>query len=317
VALSQAITSANFTRLSAAQRHYILQCRRPEARTAYDWERLARRSLVLSRFDEALEQIVESMKLKDEFRWFERFLLQVELLLRLERVEEAEQLAREWAGEPDVETAKLVRLATVFFDANSGIVVDPLVVQALEDGTLTPIQRHHLLRMRSDVRRGAERWRFWVEALEQLSPESHTRQHEVAIMLSEITDPASAELVGQLAAKTGDTVLKHQLLLRQAELTPTLSQSVKLIWRIEGAGHLPHNKLAWASRQLNRAEQSDRVIELLELRLRRGKHVGWDVRSELRTAYLAQDRQQDALRTGKQDDPGDGPKNTQFGGGMF
>jgi hypothetical protein len=61
------------------------------------------------------------------------------------------------------------------------------------------------------------------------------------------------------------------------------------------------DKLAWACQQLNRAEQSGRVIKLLEGRLRGGEDLDLDELLELKTAYEIAGRERDALRAGLQD----------------
>ncbi len=302
VELTRTITPDEFSRLSPAGRHYVLLCQRDESRTAEDWESLARAALSASQLERALEYVRQSLQMgSDEDRPFKRILLHADVLLRLRRADEAILVTSGWAGGPDADTEELVRMAELFIEYVQSPTADALLAQALRDDSLPRHRRYDLMKRRAHVHRGMERWQLLIEALQLPQLAAATRQSDTIRLLDELNDPAHAEGIGDLAARTRDVSLRHRLLLRQAELSPSARESAELVWQIVQAGHLPDDKLAWGCQQLNRAEQSGRVIKLLEGRLRGGEDVELGALQELKRAYASAGRERDALRAGLQD----------------
>jgi len=327
VGLTRTIAEGNFSRLSPAERYYVLLCQPDNSRTADDWENLARAALSASQLDRALEYVRQSLQMEgDEDGPFERVLLHAEILFHLQRAEQAILSASEWAKGPDAEADKLARMAELFIEFGQGTAADRLLAQALRDDSLTRDRRYHLKKRRADVHRGMERWQLLVEALHLLPPDAAMRQADTDHLLFELAFAACAEGVGDLVARTRDVALRYRLVLRQAELEPNAQESAELIWQTEQAGHLPDTKLAWACQQLNGAGQSGRVINLLERRLRGGADLQWHELVELETAYVSAGREQDSLRAGRQDPEPTDSATRRFwppggfsdgGGGMF
>ena len=99
VDLTRAVGEREFSRLSAAERYYVLSAQPPETRTAADWERLARAALSASQTEQALEHVRKSLQAADnDDGRFDRVLLHVNVLLRLQRNDEAVRVTQEWAG---------------------------------------------------------------------------------------------------------------------------------------------------------------------------------------------------------------------------
>ena len=116
-----------------------------------------------------------------------------------------------------------------------------------------------------------------------------------------------ADAAALLAAAGQNKVIprrdRYAIMLRQAELELSPVEAANLYWRIDEAGYLPSEKLRWACHQMNLAKQPERVIELLERRLRSDADVPPPVLSELEAAYLSQQRPLDARRAYEQDPP--------------
>jgi hypothetical protein len=158
------------------------------------------------------------------------------------------------------------------------------------------------------------------------------RQHAEAIRLANLlatygrrSDAAAllARAAQNKAIPPGD---RYAIMLRQAELELRPTAAADLCWQVGEAGLLPPEKLLWACHQMNQAKQAERVVMLLERRLRSGVDLPPKVLAELQAAYLAEQRTRDARRACEQDPPpptsppAARQRNTfdpRFGGGMF
>jgi hypothetical protein len=252
----------NFTQLEPSEFHDLMLLQPADTRTAGDSERLARLAVSASRLEIALQHVRESLDQPDiTGRRFERVLLAVELLMQLDRRQDAIREAQGWKGRP-------------------------------------------------------ERCRIEATGLANLLAGYGNRSDAAALLA------AAAKNKGVPA---GD---RYAILLRQAEFESDPNAAADLCWQVEQAGYLPSEKLRWACHRMNAAKQSDRVVAMLEQRLRRGVDVSPRVLSELEAAYLALQRPVDARRAYEQDPPPRHPTgqsvptprdffNQRFRGGMF
>jgi hypothetical protein len=118
------------------------------------------------------------------------------------------------------------------------------------------------------------------------------------LLRRELATAAQAETAGQLAAKTADVELAAELIVRQAELTPDVSQAAALLWQLYEAKRLEAARLGWACQTWNLAGQGARVIGACETELRAGRRLSPATAAELAAAYRAEHRDLDAKRAG-------------------
>jgi hypothetical protein len=248
---------------------------------------------------------------------FDRVVLHAEILLRLRFFEDAVTVKSRWTSGPSAETEQLARLAELFFEFGQLAVADSLLEQALRDEKISVERRYNLMMRRADAHGGADRWQLMVDALQLLPLQSAKRRTDTTRLLDEWTEPEHAEVIGDLVSGTRDASLRYQLMWRQAVLTPGAKASADLIWQVAQADRLPKDTLAWACQELNRAKQPDRVIDLLESRLRDGSQLILIELAELKTAYEAVGRQQDAVRAGSPASAPPPPRPAQGGPGSF
>ena len=130
---------------------------------------------------------------------------------------------------------------------------------------------------------------------------SRERRECVDLLRRELATAAQAETAGQLAAKTADAELAAELVFRQAELTPDVSQAAALLWKLYEARRLDAARLAWACQTWNLAGQGVRVIRACEAELRAGRRLSPAIAAELAVAYRAEQRELDAKRAGSSD----------------
>jgi hypothetical protein len=115
-------------------------------------------------------------------------------------------------------------------------------------------------------------------------------------VLAELTDPAHAEIAGQLAADLPRGPLWAALRLREAYLVRDLKHSAEICWELHEAGELPDSDIEWACLQFLRASRPDRAIALLESQLRANQPFTRSRLDLFASAYSAVRRPHDAER---------------------
>jgi len=307
--LTRHIDGRFFPSLAPAERYDILSCLPPESLKAEDWDRLAAAAAEAGRATESLAHARAALRSDGGRRLFERRRLVVELLLRLERGDEAAESAVRWAAEaPPEQAAELAELLAKFGRSQ---MADELFFRILEDKNLTTNARYGLLCRRASVHRGQLRWQLLLEAAETAKQDSPGRNRALDLIVAELTEPIQAETAGQLAAAAKSPDIKFRMLLAQADLSVVLQDRSELFWEVYQSGRLPENRYDTAFGAWNAENHPERVIEVAETVLRRGERLKTDGQMrELSLAYRNAGRELDARRAAFDDPPPEKPRDS-------
>jgi Ca-activated chloride channel family protein len=269
---------------------YEILLEQPVARrTLADWDNLTHVALRARRPDEALQHLKTAIEgASPSADNAERERLLVELLLDTRHPEEALARAEARAARPGVEPEELAALAETLNQRGVPVVATRLVQQALGRPEVTDERRQRLLHRRADMESGLVRWRTLLEAMEALPAGSPIRSASAAIILNELNDQRQVELAGILAAEARDSWLKAALMLRQAELYAARANTdaaAEIGWSLFEAQQLPAERTEWLCRQLAASRRHDRLVQVVEARLRSGAAVEKTLLNSLATAY--------------------------------
>jgi hypothetical protein len=277
-----------FPQISDAAIYDILREQPRERRSAADWDDLARVALRLGNSQEAVEHLKAAIVVAgpdgDNPRR-ERDL--VELLLDLKHHDEALSIAAARAARSDVTSQQLAALAETLYKGRASEVAAKFMRQALEISGGSRKERYGLLLRRADMESGIVRWRTILEAARGLPADSPLRDSAARLLLGELTDASQVEFVEALAAEADDRKLAVQLLVRQAELyvlRANFAAAAEIGWKLFTAHELPSDHFDWLLDRLGAAEKNERLVQLVEERLRTGKRLE---QSQLDAAALA------------------------------
>jgi hypothetical protein len=221
----------------------------------------------------------------------------VELLLRLEKTDEAIQTARQWATGSEPSPEQLAAMAELLAKYGRRPAADELFARALAAKDRTPEQRFDLLYRRAVIHEGPERWRMLIEAAEVAPADSPGRRQCLDMILGDLNEPSQAEVAVQLAGRTQEPGFKAELMLRQADLTTNLDAKADLDWQVHQAGLLPEDRFYPACVLWNNANHPERVIAAVEQRLQsKEPQISEGELHELAAAYLMVGRSRDAQR---------------------
>jgi hypothetical protein len=298
-ALAQAIADGLFREVSSDKVHEILLAQSETERHAEDWDRLAVAATRSNRPRLAIEHYQAAIRAaggtNDDFR---RELALVRLLIEVGEFSTAVERSNEWAARRAVPPEQVLSLAELLHDRNDAT-AQSLVRQALADRAATGERRYRLLFRRADLEAGLIRWRTLIEAMHAVPDASPLRTSARNRILSELTDPAQIELAAQLELEANDEPLQVLLLLRRAELCAAAlnrDDAANIAWSLYRTNRLPTDRFDWLSQRLSEAEKHDRLITVIESRLRSGSQLSQDRLHWLASAYSALGRPIDAAR---------------------
>ncbi len=241
----------------------------------------------------------------------------MDLLLRQGRVSEALETANAWLPGESGTRAELATAARRLHEFGHSGAALGLFAKALEGDGLEAGHRYDLLLRLADIQLGVARWRTLLEAAE-IRPEDWPRRRRcIETITREMDRPRFAEVAAMLAeeAQRGENQLAFWL--RQAELTDDPAVAGDIVWRLNESGQLTDGQLAWACGLWNGSQRPERVVQVVEARLRAG-HDSLEpgVRGELAKAYELLDRPLDARRAWSIERPRFVPVEVQPAGAM-
>ena len=296
------VTEGNFPSLTASERYAVLSLQPESTQTAEDCDRLADAAIAAGKQQEALRHAEAALARggKDD-REFQRVRRRTELLLRLERVEEAVSDALEWVAEEKRPPHVLCSMAELLASHAQVAEAEQLFASALQSDKLTDEERYTFLRRWAAARQGVARCEKLLEAA-AIKPSGSPEWREcVDRIRNELQTSANADAVGQLATRTKDAELAAELLILQSELTPDTGLAAEILWKLYRAGQLDDVRLGWACQIWNLAEHPQRVIEACESTMRAGRRLPVAALAELAIAYTAEHRDVDAHAQASQD----------------
>jgi len=305
------VTAGNFPSLTGAERYAILSLQDEATRTAQDCDHLADAAVAVGNEAAALQHVTAALERgapgAEETTRRRRH---IELLLRLGREAEAVSAAGRWAGAAERSPDELASLAELLAAHAQQEPADAMFARAMmQAGVLAADDRYALLRRWAAIRRGVPRCEKLLEAAAHQPAGSPARRECVDLLRQELATAAQADAAGQLAAKTADAGLAAELVFRQAELTPSVTDAAALLWQLVESGRLAEGRLTYASRTWNAAGQPALVIEACETVLRGARRLSPAATAELATAYRAEGREGDARRASTHDPESTSPED--------
>jgi len=160
-------------------------------------------------------------------------------------------------------------------------------------------RRCHLLLRRAELEVAPVRWRTLLEAIDVVPVNSPLRSAAIGRLVSDMTDPAHVELAGEIADEAQDPSAQAAVRLRQAELYRSRLNSraaADIAWSLYESKRLPADRFRWLFERLASARQHDRMVRLVEDRLRSGKAVPQELLNDIAPVYELQGRPVDAKR---------------------
>jgi tetratricopeptide (TPR) repeat protein len=304
-ALTRFIDRANFPSLDAGLLLDILARQPKGTRSAADLDRLGEAATDAGWYEEALTYTELALaKGGSDVRQFQRNQRWIELLLRLERADEAIEWLNAWSENGKRIGEQLAAMAEILARYGHGTTADKLFAKALDNADLTRPRRYELLVRQAEIHTNERRWRILLEAASLQAPDSAQRGQCLAKVLTELDwGVVHAEMAGVLADEAEDLQIRRELRLRQAELTASPAESAEILWGVFKSGRLPESRLAWACRRWNDAARPNYVIQAAENRLRSSHQLSHDVRMELAVAYRSQGQLGDSQRASTSDRP--------------
>ena len=291
------ITFAAFPFMTPAHRHGILQLQPESARTPEDWARLAGSWVALGGYDSALKFVVKARQSSGmSGRLFSHDMLELQALIGLKHTEQAAKLARQIAATPSNPADRIARVAEVMAHAGETELGDELFQTAL-NRKLDPTRQLTLTQRRAALHTGFRRWRILLSAIDD--KDIKPRTDFVGLVLSEVHDPADA---ARLAADFAQRPFAMRLRIREIETTTNERLAADKVWAIIQSGALPSDQVDWAVSVLLRVDQDERVIELVEARLREGAVLSKGLQRKLYSAYGRTGRAIDQERAGSHRD---------------
>ncbi len=230
----------------------------------------------------------------------ERARILIELLLAANQRKAAFEVAHRRVKSDNIGGEDIPGLADLFARDRSAPEAQKLLEAALARPGLNDATKRQLLIRLAAAEKGLARWRTLVEAISLLPTDSKERPAPIRRLVSEIQKAKEAGQAGVLAEHTKDVQISAALWLTQAEhevqqAKPGLAADI--CWKLYLAKQLPADRFGWFIVQLEAAKQHDRVIALVEERLRSGATVEHDVlHTTLATSYDAAGRKDAAAR---------------------
>lgn len=288
----------NFPSLDARQFYDIL-VQQPEAtREAFDLDRLAKAAVEAGWWEKALGHVQAALALEtSDGRQFERTRMLVEVLLRLDRVEEALKVVDGWDKASKQPVEQLAAMGEILARAGQGEESDKLFAEALRRDDLETHRRYDLLVRSANLQGDVPRWEALLEAAALQPSGSEARGRCLNQVLKELSwPPAMAKVAAKLASEVEDPEIQARLKIQQTDLTEKPAAAAEIAWGIFQAGQLPDGRLWWLCRLCRKANREDLIIKAAEARLRLDRPLPNMVLRYLEEAYTSLGRKTDALR---------------------
>ncbi|RPI81373.1 MAG: hypothetical protein EHM42_10725 [Planctomycetaceae bacterium] len=287
--------------LTPAEVFEVLSEQPPASRTRRDVIELARIASEAGQLDDAVSNVQQALAAgpaaKTPLAENRRLL---EVLLRLRRTVEAVELAETLSQSPGRTPEELLDLAELLQPFHQQELTAKLAVRALSDSTATGSRRVRLLVRRSALLPDDEARRVLLEAARQAEHDSRLRRDVVSHLLASFAPNAmDLETASQLAQATDDDDLAAELWLRVADLASQMAQSeaaAEAAWKGYRLAPDRVDSPEWLCRILSTARQHDRLIQVLEAKLRSGNVLSQELIDLLDEAYTSVGRPVDAIR---------------------
>jgi hypothetical protein len=255
----------------------------------------------------------------------------VDVLLRLRRLDDADQAAQDVLSTPGANDEHYAHLADLFAGAGLRDRGAEFFRQALALPGLSNQDRQGLYVRQGRWFTGAARWRLLLQGAALLPPDDHRYDSLVRLVVREMTSSVDASVARELAAEfaTLDNAsaagIVVQLRIRQAELTPDAAEAADVALDLHTSGRLPRDRFNWMINTMTKGERYDEVVSILEERLRNGERLDAPLQTLLSRAYSSLGQTDNARRAATDDSeepfrsrPAD-PNRNQVppGGGFF
>ena len=272
--LAQGVNTRTFPDLGPQALHALLSLRPEATRGVRDWEQLAETSRQELNLERAVNEMLKAMELAGQatdtgsLTAFERERLLETWLIELQRLPEALTRINAFATRPTTSPEQIATLAELLNAYRQTKEARRFLDLALAHPSATGVRRAPLLKILATGQTGPARWRALLEATALLRLHSGNRQETLDELIREL-DVSQVKLVGTLADETQDrplrtALLRHQIALYDKSLD--FKAAADIAWRLHTEG-LPPADFHWLCQHLSRADQSDRLISLLEARL--------------------------------------------------
>ncbi|MEI8384294.1 MAG: hypothetical protein WCJ09_29575 [Planctomycetota bacterium] len=328
VDLVRMITLANFPALGETRIFEILQSIPDDRRTAEALFTLAEQARDLGRLEEATSYAERALTL--EKRQAERTqcqILQIELLLRRQQLQRAEEIEKTLTDLTDEQLSDLARL---FADAKAFDVTDRCYDQLRQRTKLTGHALARQFELQAELYPpGKRRWELLAAAQSALpKSEGHIRRF-IGHIIAEAVNPEDAAIINGLAAAQKNEKVRNELKLLEARLEEDAKRASDIIYEFEMAQGIPSDQFFWALQKLENGNRPADVVKVIETRIKRGEQLEPGVALILREAYSRLGRDDDAQRAGthqfrnvsptpvRNDPPRNDPPRNPQGGGFF
>ncbi len=292
------INRNNFPGLDTWQFYDILVQQPETTREASDLDRLAKAAVEAGWWEKALGHVQAALTREQiDGHQFDRTRQLAEVLLRLDRAEEALKVVHDWQKEAKQSAERLATMGEILAQAGQGEESDRLFAEALERDDLDVHRRYDVLVRSANLRGDVPRWQALLEAAALQPSGSEARGRCLNQVLEELSwPPVMAKVAAKLADEVDDPEIKVRLRIQQADLAEEPAAAAEIAWGILQTGQLPEERLWWLCRLCRRADREDLIVEAAEARLRSGRSLPNMVLRYLEEAYISLGRKADALR---------------------
>ena len=316
------IAEGAFLHLSAKEMYAVLLAVPDKQRDPAIWDHLARMAARSGQTDAAIQHVKSAIAAAGPAGDSpERSASLVKLLLETNQIAAAFQLAQSRVKRSDIADEDIPALVDLFSRASAAPEAQKLIAAALAHPGAAGPTRQKFLACRAGLESGGSRCRTLIEAASLLPADSSERATVIRQLTRELTKAGESGKAGLLAKQTQDAEIAAALWLIQAdeEVQQTnLAAAADIGWKLHEAQQLPSGRFDWFVDRLHAAGQHERVISILEDRLRAGERVATKVvHSILSAAYDAVGRKDEANRARSDTGPPQPPARPTVGGGMM
>jgi hypothetical protein len=316
------IVEGAFLHLSAKEMYAVLLAVPDKQRDLAIWDQLARMAARTGQTDAAIQHVKSAIATAGPAGDSpERSASLVKLLLETKQLPAASQLAQTRVKGSYIANEDVPALVDLFSRAGAAPEAQKLVTAALaHPGAIGPT-RQKLLACRAGLESGGSRCRTLIEAASLLPADSGERTTAIRQLTRELTKAGETGKAGLLAKQTNDADIAAALWLIQADeevQQANLAAAADIGWKLHETQQLPSGRFDWLIDQLHAAGQHERMITILEDRMRAGEPVAAKVlNSKLAAAYDAVGRKDEGTRARSDTGPPQPPARPIVGGGFF
>ncbi len=282
--LLRLMTLSNFPSVGSDGLYEILSSVPADRRSAEIWEQLAKLARISNNDEQALSDVTQALTFKsDPVGRLRRQLLQIELLLRTNKVPQAEQVVKQ-LQDPTID--QLCDLADLFARSGQYETGDALYTQARQREQPTGDALAHVIyRQAQWYPKGRRRWESLLAAADALPTDDPERWFYWNAVLEEAESPGDATLLGEFAATQKDQKLQAALLMRQADLED-LTHASEIVMELARTRPLTPTQFRKALQVLEEGDRPSDLIWMIEDRLRHRESLSVDIHQQLIKAYI-------------------------------